>query len=157
MKFHVKLACPPQSCCTYMDTLPLIKTNSETDLCMVKTNKKDQVVKPGQGLKVPCRLNHGPLEVETPVIFEPDENSELPNGLVSQEALMTIKPGKSIKVNIEIVNVSKHDIVIPKRSVIGRIELLQSVTPLDVRLKESPERVRTLIELLRVLTNLTKT
>ena len=24
MKFHVKLACPPQSCCTYMDTLPLI-------------------------------------------------------------------------------------------------------------------------------------
>ena len=23
MKFHVKLGCPPQSYCTYMDTLPL--------------------------------------------------------------------------------------------------------------------------------------
>ena len=135
----------------------LIKINSETDLCIVKTNKRDQVVEQGQGLKVPCRLNHGPLEVETPVIFEPDENSELPNGLVAQEALMTIKPGKSSKVNVEILNVSKHDIVIPKRSVIGRIELLQSVTPLDVKLKESTERTTTLIELFRVLTNLTKT
>ena len=25
MKFHVKSPCLPQSCCTYMDTLPLIK------------------------------------------------------------------------------------------------------------------------------------
>eukprot|EP00112_Aurelia_sp_Birch-Aquarium-sp1_P003997 Seg1452.4 transcript_id=Seg1452.4/GoldUCD/mRNA.D3Y31 product="Retrovirus-related Pol polyprotein from transposon 17.6" pseudo=true protein_id=Seg1452.4/GoldUCD/D3Y31 len=118
----------------------LIKINSETDLCIVKTSKRDRVVKQGQSLKIPCRLNHGPLEEETPVIFEPDENSELPNGLVAQEALMTIRPGKSSKVNVEIVNVSKHDIVIPKRSVIGRIELLQSVTPLDVKLKESPEK-----------------
>ena len=53
---------------------------------------------------------------------------------------MTIRPGKSSKVNVEIVNVSKHDIVIPKRSTIGCIELLQSVTPLDVKLKESPDR-----------------
>ena len=137
-----ELACvfPCVSSANISVLVDLIKTNSETDLCVVKTNKKDQVVKPGQGLKVPCRLNHGPLEVETPVIFEPDESSELPNGLVAQEALLTIKPGKSSKVNIEIVNVSKHDIVIPKRSVIGRIELLQSVTPLDVKLNESPEK-----------------
>ena len=57
------------------------------------------------------------------------------------DTLLTIKPGKSSKVNIEVVNNSKHDIVLPRRSFLGRAELVQSVTPFDVQLKEKSENV----------------
>ena len=119
----------------------LIKTSSETEFCSVKTGKKDQLIKQGQSLKVSCRLNHGPIDVATPVLFEKDELEKLPCGISVNDTLLTIKPGKSSKVNIEIVNNSKHDIVLPRRSFLGRVELVQSVTPFDVQLKEKSDNV----------------
>ena len=111
-----ELACvfPRISSANHNVLVDLIKINSVTDLCIVKTSKMDRVVKQGKSLQVPCRFNHGLLEVKTPIMLECNENSELLNGLVAQEVLMTIKPGKSSKVNIEIVNISKHDIITPK-------------------------------------------
>ena len=64
----------------------------------------------------------------------------LPFGISINETLFTIKPGKSSKVKIEVVNNSKHDILLPPRSVLGPVELLQSVTELDVRLKQKSEK-----------------
>ena len=36
-------------------------------------------------------------------------------------------------------NITKHDILLPKRTVLGRIELVQSVTPMEVQFKEWPK------------------
>ena len=57
------------------------------------------------------------------------------------DTLLTIKPGKSSKVNIEILNNSKHGIVLPRRSFLGRVELVQSVTPFEVQLKKKSNNV----------------
>ena len=61
----------------------------------------------------------------------------MPNGLVVSESLFSLKPGKVSTVKFQIQNITKHDIVLPKRTVLGRIQLVQSVTPLDVKLKDN--------------------
>ena len=65
------------------------------------------------------------------------ENPDFPNGLVVSESLFSLKPGKTSVVKFQVQNISNHDIVLPKRTVLGGIELVQSVTPLDVKLKEN--------------------
>ena len=117
----------------------LIKETDEQDLCLVKTNKQNKEIRRGQTLKVRCRLNHGPIARDTPILFESDENPELPHGLIVSDSLLTLKRGKTSIVNIEVKNVSKHDIVLPHRCLLGRIQLVQSVTPVEVRLKEQSQ------------------
>ena len=114
----------------------IIEDNVDTDLCAVRTNKKDCLIKSGQCSQISCRVNHGPIDSEIPVLFEPEENEELPYGLVVSESLLSLKPGKSSVAKFEVKNVSKHAIVLPKRTFLGRIQLVQSVTPLDVKLKQ---------------------
>ena len=94
------------------------------------------MIKSGQCSQISCRVNHGPIDSEILVLFEPEENEELPYGLVVSESLLSLKPGKSSVVKFEVKNVSKHAIVLPKRTFLGRIQLVQSVTPLDVKLKQ---------------------
>ena len=114
----------------------IIEDNVDTDLCAVRTNKKDCLIKSGQCSQISCRVNHGPIDSEIPVLFDPEENEELPYGLVVSESLLSLKPGKSSVVKFEVKKVSKHAIVLPKRTFLGRIQLVQSVTPLDVKLKQ---------------------
>ena len=120
----------------------IIEANNDADLCTVGTNKKNAVIKRGQCSEISCRINHGPIASAIPVIFEPEENQELPHGLVVSESLFSLKPRKTSGSKFVVENTTKHDIVLPKRMVLGWIQLVQSVTPIDVKLKEksaSPE------------------
>ena len=119
--------------------IALISCNKDTELCVVKTDKHDHTVKKRQTLKVSCRLNHGTIDSDIPVLFELEENSHLPTGLSIHDRLLTIKPGKATKIAFDIENTSKHDIVVPKRTLLGRIQLVQSVTPVDVKLSDRTE------------------
>jgi hypothetical protein len=74
-----------------------------------------------------------------PVLFEPDEQSQWPSGLIIQETLTTIKRGKSTILEIPVFNNTQHDIMLSKRTVLRRIQLVRSVTEVDVRLKGSEE------------------
>ena len=90
-----------------------------------------------------CRANTGPVERTTPVLFEPDESNPWPSGLEITETLLTVKKGKSSKVEIDIVNNTNHDIRLPGRTLLGRLQLVQSVTPVEVRLKDSNGNMKT--------------
>ena len=48
-----------------------IQLTSEQDLCSVKTSKRDVVIPKGKCLKIPCRVNLGPVDQLIPVLFEP--------------------------------------------------------------------------------------
>ena len=112
----------------------IIRTNSESELCAVKSNKRSHVIPRGKTTQITCHINHGPIECNTPVLFEPNEQQT--SGLGISERLLTIKPGYSSKIKVEISNDSKHDIILPGRSLLGQIQLIQSLTPLEVKLKE---------------------
>ena len=74
-----------------------------------------------------------------PVLFKPDEQSQWPSGLIVQETLTTIKRGKSTILEIPLFNNTEHDIILSKRTVLGRVQLVRSVIAVDVRLKGSDE------------------
>ena len=92
----------------------------------------------GETMNISCRVNHGPIASRTPVIFEPDELRPWPTGLVIPEKLLAVKQSKSSQIKIEVTNTTKHDMLLPNRTVLGRIELVQSVIPVEVMFKEWP-------------------
>ena len=69
-----------------------------------------------------------------PVLFEPDELSQWPTGLEIYETLKTVKKGSVSRIDIEVHNTSDHDITLPRRTLLGRLQLIKSVTPMEVKL-----------------------
>ena len=112
------------------------QSRNQSDLCLIKTMEHDTIIPPRQSQSVTCRVDTGPVERNTPVLFEPDEPNPRPSGLEIAETLLTIKKGKSSEVEIDILNNINHDIS-PGRTLLGQLQLVQSVTPVDVRLKDS--------------------
>ena len=88
-------------------------------------------------MKIPYRVNTGPVERRIPVLFEPEATAPWPSGLEVAESLLIIDRGKSSQVNIEVVNSASHDIIVKSRTSLGHLNLVQSVTPLEVRHRES--------------------
>ena len=75
------------------------------------------------------------------VLFEPEETSHWPSGLTFNETLLSVKPGKSVnQIHVEAINTTNHDIVLPNRTLIGRLQLVQSVTPVQVKLRENKSK-----------------
>ena len=113
-----------------------IENLNQGELCSIKTSKCDITIPPKQGQRVTCRANTGPVGRPTPVLFEPDETNPWPGGLEVSETLLTVKKGKSSQIDIDITNNTNHDIVLRGRTLLGRLQLVQSVTPVEVKLKE---------------------
>ena len=114
----------------------IIRANDSGDLCLVKSTKKSRIVPAGQTVRLPCRANTGPVHRKTPVIFEPDELAAWPSGLEVHESLTTVKEGDATILSINVTNNTSHDIALPGRVVLGRLQLVRSVTPAEVRFKD---------------------
>ena len=72
-------------------------------------------------------------------MFEPDVESPWPSGLEVPETLVTLRGGASSRVGIQVRNITDHDIILKNRTVLGKLELIKSVTPLEVRKREEEE------------------
>ena len=72
--------------------------------------------------------------------IEPDEAAPWPDGLSIPKTVLCVKPGKSCTVNVEVTNMSKSDISLQGRTVLGRLEPVRSVTPLEVKLVQKEEK-----------------
>ena len=128
-----------------------IENLNQEELCFVQTSKHDTTIPPKQSERVTCRANTGPVGRRTPVLFEPDETSPWPNGLEVSETLLTVKKGKSSQVDVEITKNTSHEIVLRGWTLPGRLQLVQSVIPVEVKIKsltvvpETPNRRSTSI------------
>jgi hypothetical protein len=110
-------------------------TNSDY-LCNVKTSKRDVTVPCDKQVMVQCRVNTGPTSRTTPVLFEPDETMPWPSSLELSETLLTVKKGKTNFVEVVVNNPTNHDVIIKRRTVPGRLQMVQSVTAIPVKMKE---------------------
>ena len=115
----------------------VINENDPHDLCSVKTKIQDIVIPKSQTVDVPCRANTGPVNRAIPVLFEPNECPQLPSGLSIQEELTSVRQGNSSLLHIKVSNDTDHDITLYGRTVLGRLQLVRSVTPLEVTFKET--------------------
>ena len=120
----------------------IIQRNDGELFCQVKTSKRHITIPKKATKTVPCRANTGTIENTTPVLFEPDEKQEWPPGLIVHETLTSVKRGKSTIMQVQVTNDTMHDIVLPGRTVLGSLELIRSVTPIEVKLKENVDEKR---------------
>ena len=114
----------------------LIRTNTPSELCSVKVTKRNVIVPKNETIAVTCSVNTGPTESRLPVLFEPDVESPWSSGLEVPETLVTIRGGASSPVRIQVRNTTDHDITLRNRTVLGKLQLVKSVTPLEVRKRE---------------------
>ena len=103
----------------------------------VKSVKKKVTIPGNSSKKIPCRVNTGPIPERIPVTFVPNVNHVLSDCLQLSETVMFLNPvGKSQIVDIPITNASSKDVVVYPRTAMGYLELVSSITPLDVKLKK---------------------
>ena len=112
----------------------LIQAPIDDYICSIRTSKRDTVIPEGQVVNVSCRANTGPVSSKMPVLFEPVEMPQCSTGLQIYETLKTVKKGSVSCIEIEVHNTSQHDIVLSNRTPLGRLQLVKSVTPMEVRL-----------------------
>ena len=109
----------------------LIQTQNTEFFCDVKTPKNIVKLPGGCSINVSCRVNTGPMKARNPVMFEPTVSDNLPDCLTVDSVLLTVKGGKSSKVSIPITNNSKSEIILKPHTVIGHLQLVTSITPLN--------------------------
>ena len=84
----------------------------------------------GEAAKVKCRVHFGPVSEGMPMIFEPSGNSELPEGLELGEELTNITPGTSSHLTILVRNKTDRNILLKRRTELGRVHMVKSVLPI---------------------------
>ena len=128
-----------------LELVRLMQTARANELCTIKSPKKDFVIPEKKTFKFNCRANTGPVEETTLVLFEPDELTPWPDGLSVHETITTVKQGSTSQVKIDVTNTTNHDIVVRKHTVLGSLQLIKSITPVEVKLaeKSSKEKERT--------------
>ena len=104
--------------------------SQDTGTTAVKIGKRDVMLPKGEASKVKCQIHFGPVPEGMPVIFEPKEDSDLPDGLELGEELTKIAPGTSSHVTILVRNNTDRNILLKRRTELGRVHMVKSVLPI---------------------------
>ena len=117
----------------------LIQEDTQDCLGIVKTIKRDILIPAKSERNVPCHARTGYIDQTLPVLFEPDENTQLSTGLELHETLTSVKKGTKTILQITVHNTTSHDILLRNRTVLGRLQLIKSAVPLEVKLRQTTE------------------
>ena len=93
-------------------------------------SKKDIIFPKGSISQVKCETKIGAVDSHLPVMSEPKSDISLPDELQMSESLLYEKPGASSSLKIPIQNPADYDIVVPRRTLIGRLKSVSAVVPL---------------------------
>lgn len=69
-----------------------------------------------------------------PLLFETEE-IELPEGLETADTIVSVKSDINHRLKIPVINNSKHDIFIPKNTIVGSLQQILYISPLQVKRK----------------------
>uniref|UniRef100_A0A674MFQ5 Gypsy retrotransposon integrase-like protein 1 n=1 Tax=Takifugu rubripes TaxID=31033 RepID=A0A674MFQ5_TAKRU len=97
--------------------------------CSVRTGKTGSTIPAGQICEVRCRVREWPSGGV--MLFQPDVVSNCPEGLDLFQALVDVPSGSTKIVKIPVQNPTKHDIYLPKRTVLGTLEEVTEVKPVN--------------------------
>ena len=114
----------------------ILQRDPGEDLCLLSTCKREQTIPAGQVKNFSVHARIGQVHQHIAVLFEPEENPSLPSELSLSETLCSLKPGKS-RSSIQIANNSSHDVTLQGRTLLGRVSLVRSITPVQIGHKEN--------------------
>ena len=84
--------------------------------------------------------------------FYLSQKKQNPSGLMFSGTLLSVKPRKSSQIYVPAINTTEHDIILPNRTLIGCLQLIQSVTLVDVKLRKESESTTQSVEPAAVMT-----
>ena len=113
-----------------------IQNSTSESICGIQSGKKDVIIPKNKTVYVTCCVNTGPVEQTTPVLFEPDELNQWPQGLEINETLTNIQKETVSKVKISVSNSTNSDIILKSHTTLGRLQPVKSVTAVEVKLSE---------------------
>ena len=108
-------------------------------LSTIKTGRQDIVIARGQSARISCYARVGHNHQRVPVLFEVCPIRGWPDGLDIPEMQLTVIKPLSNRVSVEISNQSNHNITLKGKTLLGRLQLVSSVTPLEVQLVQSSD------------------
>ena len=88
----------------------------DTGITTVKVRKRDVMLPKREATKVKCQIHFGHVPEWMLTIFEPKEDSELPDGLELDEVLTKIAPGPSSHVTSLVRNNTDRNILLKRRT-----------------------------------------
>lgn len=100
---------------------------------LVKVARLKTVIPAGQTREVKCSVRTGPLSSKQEVIFEPEEFPKGTEGLIIPETVVCLQKGNRSVVTIPVTNESHHDITLTPRTVLGQLQQIKAIYPVDVR------------------------
>ncbi|XP_052239287.1 uncharacterized protein LOC127850353 [Dreissena polymorpha] len=111
----------------------------ESDYGQVKIGKNSVTIPAGTTKWVKCFM-HCKTVFETNTAYFELAIESLPKGLIAHEVIVTVPKGSTCSVEVPIENNSYHDIVLPKRQVLGSITTIKSyITLTDKRNQIQPK------------------
>ena len=102
-------------------------------MCALRSDKCNVAIGPGQSVNIKCHAPVGFVEVDHTVVFEPDKLQSWPEELVVNDKLLTLQKGLVRKVGIRVVNRSDYKVVLYGGTIMGRLECVNSATPVAVK------------------------
>jgi len=75
------------------------------------------------------------VERQTPVLFVPDVDAHVPPGIEISPSMEMLKWENCKKVFVQTTNHTAHDITIKGRTLLGTLQLVRSITPVEAKRK----------------------
>lgn len=114
--------------------IQLVQSQDQNDKeSVVKVGGLKTIIPAGQTREIKCSVRTGPLSTKQEVLFEPEEIPKWPEGLTLTETVICLSKGNWSKVSIPVTNDRNHDITLTPRTVLGQIQQVKSIYPVDVR------------------------
>ena len=98
----------------------------------VKIKGKDIVIPAGKIMNVSCKARVGLIVEKRPMMFH-GSDLDVPEGIQCADSLVMLKNGINNYFQVPVINDSAHDITLRKNLVVGRLEYVSSVIPLEVK------------------------
>ena len=97
-----------------------------------KVKGKNITTPAGKIMHVNCKSNVGLVKKERAMVFQ-SKCVELPEGIQCTVSVIMLKPGIKSYFKVPVINDNNHNIRIMKNTVIGNLEYVTSIVPLEVR------------------------
>ena len=124
---------------TVSTLIAMLQKTECAKLSSVKILKTGVVVKAGSIESVTCKIQSTVVDERIPIVFEPEISEVLPEGVEFHTSLLHLKKGNNTRITISVINRSTRDIKLNGRIEIGEINLVDSVTPVQVQQMERKE------------------
>ena len=105
-----------------INTVMNMMASGDGEICPVKTGKRDVIIPRRSRALVKGIAHTNETVANQHGILEPDWNPGIPEELNIQESIVKYPKGNQCKINVVIENSSEHDVVLPKRTNIGRLQ-----------------------------------